>query len=94
MNVADHGKLGPKFYGPFQVLQRVDDVVYKLQLPQAARLHDVFHMGLLKKCCGPPSSGPGVLPPICHGRACLVPVEVSKCRLVRGRHEVLVHWVE
>jgi hypothetical protein len=37
LNVADRGKLGPKFYGLFQVLQRASDVAYKLQLLQGAR---------------------------------------------------------
>jgi hypothetical protein len=92
LNVTGQGKLGPKFYGPFQVLQRVGDVTYKLQLPQGAHLHDVFHVGLLKKYCGAPPSSLGVLPPIRHGCTCLEPAEVSKCRLASGRHEVLVRW--
>jgi hypothetical protein len=67
-------------------------VAYKLQLPLVAKLHDTFHVGLLKKFHGETPSGPGVLPPIRHGRACLEPVEVIKSRLARGRHELLVKW--
>jgi hypothetical protein len=52
----------------------------------------VFHVGLLKKYCGAPLTGPGVLPPILHGRVCLELAEVSKCRTARGRREVLVRW--
>jgi hypothetical protein len=83
-------KLGPKFYGPFMVLERVRTVAYKLQLPSGAKLHNVFHVGLLKKYHGPTREGPGILPPIRHGRACLEPAEVTWCRRARGREEVLV----
>jgi hypothetical protein len=48
LNVVGHRKLGPKFYSPFLVLQRVSDVGCKLLLPQGARLHVVYYVGLLK----------------------------------------------
>jgi hypothetical protein len=51
------------------------------------RLHDVFHVGLLKKFYGDPPTAPAVLPPNRHGRACLDPEEVVKARLARGRQD-------
>jgi hypothetical protein len=91
LDVKGRGKLGPKFYGPFKILERIEDVAYKLQLSVGARIHDVFHVGLLKKFHGEPPSAPAVLPPIHHGRACLEPESVTQARLARGRQEILVH---
>jgi hypothetical protein len=56
------------------------------------KLHDTFHVGLLKKFHGATPVVRGMLPPIHHGRACLEPVEVIKSRVVRGRRELLVRW--
>jgi hypothetical protein len=43
------GKLSPHFIGPFQILQRVGEVAYKLDLPeQLLDVHDVFHISQLK----------------------------------------------
>jgi hypothetical protein len=71
---------------------RVGVVACQLQLPAGARLHDVFHVRLLKKYCGEEPTGPDTLPPIRHGRACLEPEEATKSCLARGCTEVVVRW--
>nr|GFC16560.1 putative reverse transcriptase domain-containing protein [Tanacetum cinerariifolium] len=45
------GKLNPRYVGPFNVLERVRDVAYKLDLPEElSRVHNIFHVSNLKKC--------------------------------------------
>jgi len=44
------GKLSPRFIGPFDIIQRVGPVAYRLALPPTlARIHDVFHISMLRK---------------------------------------------
>ncbi|GJZ91964.1 putative reverse transcriptase domain-containing protein [Tanacetum coccineum] len=45
------GKLAPRFVGPFEIVERVGPVAYRLRLPQELScIHDVFHVSNLKKC--------------------------------------------
>ena len=45
-------KLRMCFFGPFEVVEHVRQVAYKLKLLEAARIHLVFHISLLKKFQG------------------------------------------
>jgi hypothetical protein len=42
-------KLAPKFYGPYEVLERIGAVSYRLLLPVKAHIHEIFHIVFLKK---------------------------------------------
>nr|GFC96263.1 hypothetical protein [Tanacetum cinerariifolium] len=43
------GKLSPRFIGPFEILDRVGEVSYRLALPpQLSHVYDVFHVSLLR----------------------------------------------
>ncbi|GJV48779.1 hypothetical protein Tco_1438991 [Tanacetum coccineum] len=44
-------KLAPRYVGPFEILERIDPVAYRLRLPEElSGVHDTFHVSNLKKC--------------------------------------------
>ncbi|KAK9024148.1 hypothetical protein V6N11_004325 [Hibiscus sabdariffa] len=50
------GKLSPRFIGPYRILERVGTVAYRLELPpQLSRIHNVFHVSMLRQYRPDPS---------------------------------------
>ncbi|GAV87391.1 Chromo domain-containing protein [Cephalotus follicularis] len=56
MRFGKKGKLSPSYIGPFEILERIEEVAYRLALPpNLSHVHDVFHVALLRKYMANPS---------------------------------------
>nr|GEV35446.1 hypothetical protein [Tanacetum cinerariifolium] len=50
------GKLAPRFVGPFEIIEKVVPVAYRLDFPEELDgVHDTFHVSNLKKCLADPT---------------------------------------
>ncbi|KAL0539797.1 hypothetical protein IC582_024016 [Cucumis melo] len=50
------GKLSPRFVGPFEILERIGHVAYRLTLPPSfSAVHDVFHVSMLRRYVADPT---------------------------------------
>nr|GEW63666.1 putative reverse transcriptase domain-containing protein [Tanacetum cinerariifolium] len=50
------GKLAPRFVRPFEIIEKVGSVAYRLDLPEELNgVHDTFHVSNLKKCLADPT---------------------------------------
>ncbi|KAG8473009.1 hypothetical protein CXB51_034924 [Gossypium anomalum] len=50
------GKLSPRFIGPYEIIEKVRPVEYRLALPpELERIHDVFHVSMLHRYHSDPS---------------------------------------
>ena len=50
--VKGYNKFSPRFFGPFQIVQRIGDVVFKVALPEGCPIHPMFHVSCLRQKLG------------------------------------------
>ena len=56
LRFGKRGKLSPRYIGPYEIMSKVGPVAYKLKLPpELSRIHDTFHVSMLKKYIPNPS---------------------------------------
>ena len=56
LRFGKRGKLSPRYIGPYEIIARVGPVAYKLKLPpELSRIHDTFHVSMLRKYISNPS---------------------------------------
>ncbi|CAH9105349.1 unnamed protein product [Cuscuta europaea] len=87
-------KLSPRFYGPYEISEKINKVAFRLRLPEGSRIHPVFHISLLKKVLKPTVAYQSL--PDCLTEDCELQVRPEAVRDSRlnqeGKKEVLVHW--
>ena len=50
MRFGKKGKLSPRFIGPYEVIEKVGPVAYRLALSlDLEKIHDVFHVSMLRR---------------------------------------------
>lgn len=87
-------KLSPRFFGPYQILERVGQVAYRLALPTTATIHPVFHVSMLRKALGQnqqPQPIPSILTADLEWQSNPEAVEGMRYNQ-KGTLEVLIKW--
>jgi hypothetical protein len=89
-------KLYPRWLGPFKVTKVVNDVAYQLDLPSSMKIHNVFHVSLLKPYKSDGSVKPPPAPLAVDGHLEYEVEDLLGVRQVKAgtkfRQEFLVKW--
>jgi hypothetical protein len=90
-------KLSFKYYGPFEVLEWIGEVAYRLELPLNSKIHPVLRISQLKKQIPRDTTVSKDLSSVCIEPTKAIRPERSlgKCLIQRGAHaisQVLVKW--
>ena len=48
LKLGSCAKLSLRYYGSFEVLERIGPIAYRLALPASTRAHNIFHVSFLK----------------------------------------------
>ena len=56
MRFGNKGKLSPRYIGPYEIIERIGPLAYRLALPsELSRIHNVFHVSMLRRYRSDPS---------------------------------------
>lgn len=56
LRFGKQGKLSPRYNGPYEIIERVGPLAYRLALPpELSAVHDVFHVSMLRRYRSDPS---------------------------------------
>ncbi|MCO5552906.1 hypothetical protein L7F22_006425 [Adiantum nelumboides] len=70
-------ELRMRYYGPFQITEQINDISFRLRLPDTWRIHNVFHVNLWKTFGDVPDDGePDEQPEVEANKEILVPEQV------------------
>ena len=90
-------KLQPRFYGPYKIIRKVEEVAYELELPPESEIHNVFNVSNLKKAVNQHIVTSSELPPLDdEGQLILIPERILEVREQKLRSRIirdyLVQW--
>jgi hypothetical protein len=90
-------KLAAKFSGPYEIIEVISPVAYRLQLPVGTKAHDLFHARMLKPYHGDANTERATLPPLPvvmqDGEKEFEVESIISHRRQRGKSQYLVKWL-
>jgi len=84
--------LTPVYYGPYEIVEQISAVSYRLKLPSNLKIHDVFHVQRLKPATDDEFKGRRPRPMPALRDSVYEVEEIVNHKVVRGKEHYLIRW--